>query len=491
MAKSATLDKDASASKELRFKMDTVKEESVDDSAQDQSQKDVTQSMLSSGKQSKSEHKAESSMGSLPSEDLSVKDSVRSVDWKFDVKQGSLDKEQEAELSQSSEKRQNSYIKEERVEESQEISEEEVSSSDLNTRDEIADLESCPDAIGQSGSMSANDQDMLNKADAITEELLELILKNYQEEEEYNTNACNEQPDEEEFKDKFPWTMDKKPEPKPAPKPVGVKMGAQPRPPKTLKEIKDEEYKKSHDESVKKINDRDQQIIDFLDFMCKRVDLKELINALNKPIERDPMKILSQIVNCYDEDDSIDKINDDTLTQAQQQILQQGFFNKTDREYVMMGRMRLNKAAVEDSDQLTVSQEEMENINNVHHYSLFESLNEALDQFRPYENKGEPMPWSKNTRVIKTIETESQAKKILGKARDQVISWMNMRAGTNTGPLPDAPQPTQDEMGEEILPPPLEEGEEERRNMNRQEKLAELMTDDIIENDALWIDYEV
>ena len=101
------------------------------------------------------------------------------------------------------------------------------------------------------------------------------------------------------------------------------------------------------------------------------------------------------------------------------------------------------------------------------------------------------MPWSKNTRVIKTIETESQAKKILQKARDQVISWMRMRAGTNTGPLPDAPQPTQDEMGEEILPPPLEEGEEERRNMNRQEKLAELMTDDIIENDALWVDYEV
>jgi len=135
--------------------------------------------MLSSGKQSKGEHKAESSMGSLPSEDLSVKDSVRSVDWKFDVKQGSLDKDNVAELSQSSEKRQNSYIKEERVEDSQEISEEEDSSSDLNTRDEIADLESCPDAIGQSGSMSANDQEMLNKADAITEELLELILKNY------------------------------------------------------------------------------------------------------------------------------------------------------------------------------------------------------------------------------------------------------------------------------------------------------------------------
>ena len=153
--------------------------------------------------------------------------------------------------------------------------------------------------------------------------------------------------------------------------------------------------------------------------------------------------------------------------------------------------MKINRAAVDDSDQLTVSQEEMENINNVHHYSVFESLNEALDAYRPYQNKGEPMPWSKSTRVVKQVETEAQAKKVLDKARDQVIKWMRMRAGTNYAPLPDAPAATQDEMGEEIIPPPLEDGEEERRNMHRQEKLAELMTDDIIENDSLWVDYEV
>lgn len=34
-------------------------------------------------------------------------------------------------------------------------------------------------------------------------------------------------------------------------------------------------------------------------------------------------------------------------------------------------------------------------------------------------------------------------------------------------------------------------GEEDRRNMHRQEKLAELMTDDIMQNDVLWVDYEV
>ena len=51
-----------------------------------------------------------------------------------------------------------------------------------------------------------------------------------------------------------------------------------------------------------------------------------------------------------------------------------------------------------------------------------------------------------------------------------------MRSGTNYGPLPEVPPATQDELGEEILPPSLAEGEEERRNIDRQEKLAGLMT---------------
>ena len=41
------------------------------------------------------------------------------------------------------------------------------------------------------------------------------------------------------------------------------------------------------------IKEREDHVIDFLDFMCKRVDLRELMESLNKPIERDPMKVLS------------------------------------------------------------------------------------------------------------------------------------------------------------------------------------------------------
>jgi len=134
-------------------------------------------------------------------------------------------------------------------------------------------------------------------------------------------NKEQEYLDEEEWKQKFPWTLEKKPEPKPSPKPLGVKVGAQPRPAKTANQIRDEEFKKKHEQSMNVLREREEKVIDFLDFLCARVDLKELMESLNKPIERDPLKVLSQIVNCYDEDESLDKINDDTLTHAQQQIL--------------------------------------------------------------------------------------------------------------------------------------------------------------------------
>ena len=44
---------------------------------------------------------------------------------------------------------------------------------------------------------------------------------------------------------------------------------------------------------MKVLKEREDKVIDFIDFMVKRVDLKELIESLNKPIERDPMKILA------------------------------------------------------------------------------------------------------------------------------------------------------------------------------------------------------
>ena len=66
-----------------------------------------------------------------------------------------------------------------------------------------------------------------------------------------------------------------------------------------------------------------------------------------------------------------------------------------------MNNRELSRSAAENSEDMTGSMEEQENIANTHHYALYETLNEALDMERPYQYKGEPMPWSKNTRMAR------------------------------------------------------------------------------------------
>jgi hypothetical protein len=86
-----------------------------------------------------------------------------------------------------------------------------------------------------------------------------------------------------------------------------------------------------------------------------------------------------------------------------------------------------------------LSKEDMENIQNVHNYAVFEALNEALDTERPYKTMGAPMPWSKNTRVVKTNQSEEYAQSVLEKAKKKVIDWAKFGAGSKIAPLPPAP----------------------------------------------------
>ena len=36
-----------------------------------------------------------------------------------------------------------------------------------------------------------------------------------------------------------------------------------------------------------------------------------------------------------------------------------------------------------------------------HHKAIFDALNAILDNERPYKEKGQPFPWSKQTRVVR------------------------------------------------------------------------------------------
>jgi hypothetical protein len=69
-------------------------------------------------------------------------------------------------------------------------------------------------------------------------------------------------------------------------------------------------------------------------------------------------------------------------------VLPQVFFNKVEREFAVISRMKTNgnltRSGAENSEDLSAPQQEAESIANTHHYALYETLNEALDMERPY-----------------------------------------------------------------------------------------------------------
>lgn len=93
------------------------------------------------------------------------------------------------------------------------------------------------------------------------------------------------------------------------------------------------------------------------------------MDQLDKPVQQDPLVILAQIQAYEDEEPP------STPDLEMQQVLQQSFFNKIDREFCSVLRIQTN-SMIED---ISVSQEDRENIQNVHNYAVFEALNEALD----------------------------------------------------------------------------------------------------------------
>jgi hypothetical protein len=81
---------------------------------------------------------------------------------------------------------------------------------------------------------------------------------------------------------------------------------------------------------------------------------------------------------------------------------------------------------------------------NIHHKAIFDAFNQALDIERPYKDKGNPPPWSKQTRVVRPKITEKQVETMLQKAKKRVMTWSKTNAGTRIAPLPPPPPVSND-----------------------------------------------
>lgn len=65
--------------------------------------------------------------------------------------------------------------------------------------------------------------------------------------------------------------------------------------PKTMKEIEDEQFKAKHQGEQKELTRQQEKLVGFVNYLCDAIHLEDLIQALDRPIEQDPITVLAQI----------------------------------------------------------------------------------------------------------------------------------------------------------------------------------------------------
>eukprot|EP00347_Sterkiella_histriomuscorum_P003387 403364494 len=414
-------------------------------------------------------------------DDKEILHSTKSVEWIINLEQQvdtqrskKRQSDEEDGYSEDFEKIEEDYYDQQEEDEIKQISADDADKQDYDIEEEeseeedaskdIDDLESFPDEIEES-------MDNYNeRVDRITDEFLELLLDEVRENSDLNLEKDSF--DEEEFKDKFPFNLIeeiKAPEP--------PKVIAQPKV-EEKKEVKrvtlEDQERQKQEAQQKKLNDQTKQIESYVKLIVQTIDKDELIDLLEKPKVTDPLQKLAYI---YQMDDLQfqNSPENQQIKNSSQPVLSDNFFTKVET------RFKLTNSQSDDKTETEIQAEEF------HHRAIFDAFNQALDIDRPYKERGQPAPWSKQTRVVRPRISESEVDKILKKCSDRVMAWCSTHAGTSLAPIPPAP-PSSDPDNVQNQPPI--QSEEERRHQAREEKLGMLMMRELEENEAKWIDYE-
>ncbi|CAG9316658.1 unnamed protein product [Blepharisma stoltei] len=110
---------------------------------------------------------------------------------------------------------------------------------------------------------------------------------------------------------------------------------------------------------------------------------------------------------------------------------------------------------------------------HIHNKMIFDATNESLQKHRPYGLKGVPMPWSSSNRLM--VDMHKGLDVIIEEVKKETEKWSLLQAGKIL---------TKDMF--------LTGGafDEEFLQQTREEKLAMLLTDDLVEKDDVWVEYE-
>ncbi|CAK73691.1 unnamed protein product (macronuclear) [Paramecium tetraurelia] len=117
-------------------------------------------------------------------------------------------------------------------------------------------------------------------------------------------------------------------------------------------------------------------------------------------------------------------------------------------------------------------------LEHIHNKAIFDSLNEALDQFRPYGLHGQPFLWKSDPTRLRARENQlTDVPQIIRKASDKVIDWSHYMAGILVD-KEDSPFPKSMQLDQETIA------------QIREDRLYRMLTLDIIDNEDRWTNYD-
>ncbi|CAI2367226.1 unnamed protein product [Moneuplotes crassus] len=224
-------------------------------------------------------------------------------------------------------------------------------------------------------------------------------------------------------------------------------------------------------------------VIEYLNklFTKIRSDRDFFLESLSTPLNRDPLEILRNLQDIeLDSDDS-----DSENTPFQPSILPVELYLEIEKQ----GKEKQNKEAkkcIEDPlADLENSDDEdsiMADWENIHNKVIFDCVNEVLDNYRPYGLRGPPLSWSINPRTLtyKYSETD-RIDEVLLECQEKIMAWAGIEAGTltNSDTLLTAPQEIKQVLTEQQF-----------LTQVREERLTNLLSEEINNAEPLWLDYE-
>ena len=114
-----------------------------------------------------------------------------------------------------------------------------------------------------------------------------------------------------------------------------------------------------------------------------------------------------------------------SMMQQQQPVLSVELYLEIERnkDYVLLADSisEINASySMDQKPELVENQSMLAEWENIHNKVLFDAVNDALDEFRPYGLKGPPAPWSGQTRAL-TYRYSQNAKEVLQQVKEKVV----------------------------------------------------------------------